>query len=84
MLGNNNNFQTTDINLAAWLHFNNVPLISVEAIDLRKSNFVFEQPPQVLLDKWLAGNTPAGIIDAYRHLLRQAKVEQDKLVGGRR
>ena len=84
MLGNNKEFQTQDINLAAYLSFNNVTLIRIEAIDPRKSIFVFEQPPQSLLDKWLTGDTPAGIIDAYRHLLRQAKQSQDELVGGGR
>jgi len=64
MLGNDKNFQTQDINLAAYLEFNDVPLISIEAIDLRKSTFIFEKPPQSLLNKWLSGTSPVGIIDS--------------------
>lgn len=76
---NNDNFRTMDINLAAYLHSSGVELLDIQPQSERKSRFLFEQPPQELLDLWLSGEAPAkGIIDSYRHLIKDAVIGQRK------
>jgi len=75
----NNNFHTMDINLAAYLHSSGVELVDIQPLSVYKSRFHFEQPPQELIDLWVSGEAPAkGIIDSYRHLLKDAVMGQRK------
>jgi hypothetical protein len=80
---NNNQFSTQDINLAAYLHANGVILLSIEPLDSFHSSFIFEQPPQELLDYWLSGATiEKQVINSYRHLVKDSRNAQREM-GGR-
>lgn len=73
----NEQFVTTDVKLGAYLLCSDVELLDIQPLpDGQRSRFVFQHPPQHLLDAWLAGNPQAHatrIIDCYRHLIRDSR-----------
>lgn len=76
----NAEFVTQDITFAAYLRNRGVRLHKIEAISLFRSRFTFDAPSEHLVNEWLTGNTNERIIiDTYRHLVRDARAEQDKL-----
>ena len=76
----NNRFTTEDINLAAFLHAKNIILLDIQPVDKFHCSFVFEQPPKALLDYWLSKAAfERKIISSYRHLIRDARVVQDRI-----
>lgn len=78
----NNKFKTKDISLASYLHSHDIQLITIVPLDSFNSEFVFERPPQRLLDAWLGGKLPEKTaIDSYRHLLRDARIAQKASFG---
>lgn len=70
-------FRTRDMSLASHLHSNQVVLDRVEADGSNRAIFYFEDPPQELIDVWLAGEAEGGTketIRAYKHLVQQARI----------
>ena len=85
MKTDNNKFETEDINLASYLHSNQVQLLEIIPLSEFASKFIFERPDTVLLNNWLSGRLPEKLaIDSYRHLLRDAKEKQRARFGGAR
>lgn len=75
----NNRFETADITLAAFLKVKEITLVEVIPITNYQCKFVFEKPPQELLDTWLGGLALADVrqtINSYRHLVRESRAKQ--------
>jgi len=77
-------FNTDDIVLATYLVLRSVPLVEIAPINEKFSRFIFQDPPPSVLREFLSGNTyERKIVDAYRHLVRDAYLAQQKLEGGK-
>lgn len=79
---NNTKFETLDIALAAFLSVKDIKLLDIVPEKSFQSRFIFEKPPQELLDDWLTGEAAAGVkqvINAYRHLVRLSRQRQATL-----
>lgn len=69
-------FETSDIKVASYLMSVGIKKLNVIAKGNFNSIFVFEQPPQELLNAWVTGQAladPKKVIDSYRHLLRDSR-----------
>jgi len=73
------NFNTQDIVLATYLVVNGVTLIEIIPVSERFSAFIFEEPPQALIMKWLAGSPyEKSIVQTYRHLVKDSWEAQNR------
>ena len=77
--------ETTDIALAAYLISKGVQLQSIRVDDLSttypKCTFILDEPDNDDLQAWLQGTAIGNakeIIQSYRHLLRDARVEIER------
>lgn len=81
----NDSFSTRDTILAAYLLAKEITLLEIRPIDKFHSLFIFEQPPEELVDYYVHdGGFERQLIHSYRHLTRDAKRAQRELVGGER
>jgi hypothetical protein len=82
---NNNNLSTKNIDLASFLELSHVELLDIIALTPHLSRFVFESPPDSLLESWDSRQTIVNIrdfCDAREKLIREAREKQAALPRG--
>ena len=74
-------FRTTDTPLAAFLHTVGIKLLDIEVQENGRGAFLFEQPPDSLVDNYRTGKAECSALlfhKSYRYLVRQIAIKKEK------
>lgn len=75
---NMQNYQTSDISLAAYLFSSGTNLLDIDRVNPRRAVFIFERPKSEILSKWQEGRAMVNALafyNAYQAL--KAKIFRD-------
>ena len=73
-------FRTTDTPLAAFLYTVGIKLLDIEIQDNGRGAFLFEQPPNNIVDEYRTGKAECSALlfhKSYRYLVRQVAIKKE-------